>query len=63
MTNFTFEQKLEAVRRELRYRRRVYPRRIEAGHMTQAFADEQIEIFEAIADDYDRAAQKTERLL
>ena len=60
---FTFEQKLEAVRRELKYRRRVYPRRIENKQMTQALADEQIAIFEEIEADYDRAAQKKERLL
>lgn len=62
MTTFTFEQKLEAVRRELKYRRRVYPRRIENKQMTQALADEQIAIMEAIAEDMEKEAAK-ERLL
>ena len=58
---FTAEEKLEAVRRELSYRRRVYRRRVDEGKMTQALADRQIAIFEAIADDYERSAEK-ERL-
>ncbi len=62
MTNFTSEQKRKAVERELGYRRRVYPRRIESGQMTQRLADEQIAIFEAIAADYAKL-ETTERLL
>lgn len=59
---FTAAEKLEAVRRELAYRRRVYPRRIAAERMTQSLADRQIRIFEAIAADYQAAAER-ERLL
>ena len=59
---FTAEQKLKAVERELTYRSRVYPRRIEAGKMTQKLADEQVALFEAIRDDYAALAGK-ERLL
>jgi len=54
---FSFEDKLEAVRRELRYRRRVYPRQIEAGRMAQEFADRQLALFEAIEADYVKAAE------
>jgi hypothetical protein len=62
MMTFTASQKLEAVDRELAYRRRVYARRIEQGQMTQSLADRQIAIFEAIKADYETAAEK-ERLL
>ena len=58
----TFEEKLEAIRRELGYRRRVYARRVELNQMTQKLADRQIELFEAIEKDYEAAA-KTGRLL
>jgi len=54
---FSFEDKLEAVRRELTYRRRVYARRVEAGQMTQQLADKQIKLFEEIEQDYQKAAQ------
>lgn len=47
-------EKLEAVEREIKQRRRVYPRLVDQGKMTQAFADRQIAIMEAIADDYRR---------
>lgn len=52
---FTFEQKLAAVKRELTYRRRVYSRRVGEGKMTQALADEQIAVMEAIVADYEKA--------
>lgn len=59
---FTAEQKRKAVERELGYRRRVYPRRIELNQMTQKMADDQIAIFEAILADYAEAETK-ERLI
>ena len=59
---FTAEEKLEAVERELGYRRRVYGRRVSEGKMTQQLADRQIGIFESIAADYVKAA-RGERLL
>lgn len=58
----TAQQKLEAVERELGFRRRVYGRRVSEGKMTQRLADEQISVFEAIADDY-RGKAAGERLL
>ena len=59
---FTAAEKLRAVERELAYRRRVYARRVGTGKMTQAMADKQIALFEAIAEDYTAAAKK-ERLI
>ena len=48
----TQEAKLRAVRREIRQRRRVYPRLIANGKMTQQEADHEIAVMEAIAADY-----------
>lgn len=59
---FTAQQKLDAVERELGFRRRVYERRVADKKMSQQKADHEIAIFEAIAADYrDKAAG--ERLL
>lgn len=49
---FTNQQKRDAVLREVKYRKRVYARLVSDGRMTQAKADEQIAIMQAIADDY-----------
>lgn len=54
--------KLAAVEREIAYRRRVYPRLVAEGKMTQRLASLQIDTFVAIAADY-RALAKKERLL
>jgi hypothetical protein len=59
---FTNEEKLQAVRRELNYRRRVYANRVRDAKMTREHADQQIAIFEAIEDDYEKLAHG-ERLL
>ncbi len=59
---FTAQQKLDAVDRELGFRRRVYARRVAEGKMTERLADEQIAVFEAIAEDY-RPQAAAERLL
>ncbi len=53
---FSEEEKLECARRELRERKRVYPRRIEAGKMSQPFANEQIALMTAIVADYEQRA-------
>ncbi|MBS8227138.1 hypothetical protein [Vannielia litorea] len=50
--HFTDLQKHEAARREAELRRRVYPRWVADGRMTQAEADRQIAVMEAIAADY-----------
>ena len=49
---FTNQQKRDAELREVKYRKRVYARLVSDGRMTQAKADEQIAIMQAIADDY-----------
>lgn len=49
--------KLKELEREIRLRRKVYPRLIADGKMHQATADFQIEIMIAIADDYRRKVQ------
>lgn len=59
---YTNEEKLQAVERELRYRERVYGRRVTLGKMTAALKEEQIAIFEAIRDDY-KALVAKEQLL
>lgn len=58
----TFQEKLEAIQREIAYRKRVYPRLVQSGRMTQALADKQIALFEEIERDYTEMAAK-ERLL
>jgi hypothetical protein len=61
MTHTTHD-KLEAVKRELSYRRRVYEKRVAENRMTKAHADYQISVFEAIEADYEKL-EKGERLL
>lgn len=59
---FTMTDKKNAIERELKYRRRVYPRLIANGKMTDGLASTQIAIFEAILADYEKA-EKNERLI
>lgn len=49
---FTDAQKRACVDREVKMRRRVYPRWVESGRMAQADADREIAVMEAIARDY-----------
>lgn len=49
---FTAAEKREAAERELKFRRRAYPRFVADGRMNQAKADRQIALMEAIAADY-----------
>jgi hypothetical protein len=58
----TAETKLACIEREIKMRRRVYPRWVTDGRMTQAKADDEIKTMEAIADDYRKAATQ-ERLI
>lgn len=46
----SYDQKRAAVEREIKMRRRVYPRWVEAGKMSKA--NEEIAIMEAILADY-----------
>lgn len=48
----THDQKRAALEREIKMRRRVYPRWVADGRMSQAKADEEISIMEAILADY-----------
>lgn len=52
---FTDKQKRDAALREVRMRRRVYPRWVQDGKMTEEDAAREITIMQAIADDYQRA--------
>lgn len=56
------QQKLEAINRELGFRRTVYARRVADKRMSQKQSDDQISIFEAIRDDYEQLAA-SERLI
>ena len=53
---------IECVERELRMRRRVYARRVEAGTMTKSLADREIAAMEAVLETV-RAAEQKERLI
>lgn len=59
---FTAQEKLACAQRELKQRRFVYPRRVEANKMSKPMADEQIALMEAIVADYEEQVQ-AERLL
>jgi len=59
---YTAKDKREAVDRELSYRKRVFPRLIANGKMSNYQAATQIAIFEAIRDDYAKQEQG-ERLI
>ena len=58
----TAEEKFACIQRELALRRRVYPRWIGKGHITEAKAKREIAIMQEIADDYE-ILMKKERLL
>jgi hypothetical protein len=60
MATITIYDKLACVQRELRMRREVYPRRVVNKKMSQAQADREIAVMEAIVDDYDRSSKVME---
>ena len=57
MSEFTDQQKLDCIERELAMRRRVYPRWISRLKMEEAEARRQIAMMEAIAADYRERVQ------
>jgi len=59
---FTSSEKRECAERELKMRERVYPRWTAAGKMTQAKADAEIALMEAIVEDY-KILEGGERLI
>jgi hypothetical protein len=55
----TVTDKLQCAERELKYRQRIYERLVERGKMTKRQCDRELELMQAIADDYRKlAAQK-----
>jgi hypothetical protein len=62
MRIFTATEKFDCIQREIKMRRRVYPRWVADGRMTQEKASAEIACMEAIAADYEQQAQG-ERLL
>lgn len=59
---FTAEQKRRAIERELKYRMRVYARRVMDGKMSKEKSDYELDVMTAILEDYQALAAK-ERLL
>jgi hypothetical protein len=49
---FTSAEKRECAERELKMRQRVYPRWVQSEKMTQAKADREIALMQAIVEDY-----------
>jgi hypothetical protein len=62
MIRFTADQKYHEVLRELALRRKLYPRWIAEGRVSEEEAKKRINIMAEIADDYDEQV-KQERLL
>ena len=58
--SYTIGTKIRCIKRELAMRRRVYPRRVKSGRMTQALADRQIAIMESILQDYEQEQSERE---
>lgn len=52
MGEVSFDDKRACIEREIKMRKRVYPRWVEKGTMTQAQADREIATMEAILADY-----------
>lgn len=46
------QDKLRCIERELRYRNRIYLRLVANGKMSRELCDREIELMQAIADDY-----------
>jgi len=57
---FTHDQKIEALRREIRLRKWVYPKRVRAGKISQAEAAYEIGVMQAILDDYERQVEEAQ---
>ncbi|QIG93833.1 MULTISPECIES: hypothetical protein [Bradyrhizobium] len=58
----TAHDKLQCAERELKYRRRIYLRLVERGKIAQALANRELELMDAIAEDY-RKQVAQERLV
>ena len=53
-------EKAECAAREVKQRQHVYPRFVADGRMSQGFADRQIEVMHAIAQDYSERADRAD---
>lgn len=51
----TRREKIQCLQRELKYRVRVYSRRVAEGKMTQKLADRELRVMKAILADYEKA--------
>lgn len=60
MDEITAREKADCAEREVKMRRRVYPRWVADGRLTQGIADRQIAIMDAIAADYRAQAEAEE---
>ena len=56
--SFTFTEKCECAKREVKFRQRVYARMVNVGEMTRENAERQINIMAEIAADYAEMAKK-----
>jgi len=61
LRSFTNRQKADEAKREVAMRKRVYPRRVEEGRMTQADCDRQIAIMADMQADYAAKAEEDEK--
>lgn len=55
MTEFTTQEKLKAIEKELAMRRNVYAKWVASGKMKPFHAEREIAVMEAIRDDYANA--------
>ncbi len=55
---FTNAEKAKCARREVGQSRRVYPRLVEGGKMTQASADRETRLMELIAEEFELRAEQ-----
>ena len=58
LRSFTNRQKLQAIRREIKVRKWLYPRWIAQGKMREGHAEYELAIMYEIANDYGRLVEK-----
>jgi hypothetical protein len=59
MAEFTFEEKMICVRREITFRRRVYSHKVREGTMSQQAADREIALMISILRDLETLSEGT----
>ena len=59
---FSYTDKLKCIERELKYRHHVYPKLVSAGKMTKTLMRRELELLEAVREDYEKMARE-ERLI